>query len=106
MRSMRTDVVFEAVSEPTRRAMLDLLAAGERSVNELVDRFDVTQPAISHHLRILREAGLVKTRKAGRQRLYCLEARPLRRIHDWVAHYERFWTDKLDALGKYLRRNP
>jgi DNA-binding transcriptional ArsR family regulator len=103
---MKTDVVFEAVSEPTRRAMLDLLAGGERSVGELVDRFDVTQPAISHHLRILREAGLVKTRKAGRQRLYCLQARPLRRIHDWVAHYERFWTNKLNALGQHLRRNP
>ena len=86
--------------------MLDLLAAGERSVGELVDRFDVTQPAISHHLRILREAGLVKTRKAGRQRLYCLQARPLRRIHDWVGHYERFWTSKLDALGLHLRNHP
>ena len=99
-------MVFEAVSEPTRRAMLDLLAAGERSVGELVDRFDVTQPAISHHLRILREAGLVKTRRAGRQRFYRLQARPLRQIHDWVAHYERFWTVKLNALGEHLRRNP
>lgn len=106
MVSMRTDSVFEAVSEPTRRAMLDLLADGERSVGELVDRFDVSQPAISHHLRILREAGLVRTRKAGRQRLYCLQPRPLRRIHDWLGHYERFWTDKLDALGEHLRRNP
>ena len=103
---MTSDTVFEAVSEPTRRAMLDLLAAGERSVSELVECFDVTQPAISHHLRILREAGLVRTRKAGRQRLYCLQARPLRHIHDWVGHYERFWTDKLEALGKHLRRNP
>lgn len=103
---MRADVVFEAVSEPTRRAMLDLLAGGERSVGELVDCFDVSQPAISHHLRILREAGLVKTRKAGRQRLYCLQARPLRQIHDWVSYYERFWTDKLSALGEHLRRNP
>lgn len=102
---MRTGSVFEAVSEPTRRAMLDLLAGGERSVGEIVDRFDVSQPAISHHLRILREAGLVKTRKAGRQRLYCLEARPLRRIRDWLEHYERFWTVKLEALGEHLRRN-
>ena len=102
---MRTDSVFEAVSEPTRRAMLDLLSGGERAVGELVGRFDVSQPAISHHLRILREAGLVKTRKAGRQRLYSLQARPLRRVHDWLRHYERFWTDKLDALGEHLRRN-
>lgn len=99
-------MVFEAVSEPTRRAMLDLLTRGERSVGELVDRFDVSQPAISHHLRILREARLVKTRKVGRQRLYCLQAHPLRQIHDWVSHYERFWTDKLGALGEHLRRNP
>jgi DNA-binding transcriptional ArsR family regulator len=99
-------MVFEAVAEPTRRAMLDVLSAGERSVTELVGRFEVTQPAISHHLRILREAGLVKTRKAGRQRLYRLQGRPLRQIYDWVAQYERFWTGKLEALGEHLRRNP
>ncbi len=103
---MKDDAVFQAVSEPMRRAMLDLLAGGELSVGELVDRFDVTQPAISHHLRILREARLVKTRKSGRQRLYCLQGRPLRQIHDWLAHYERFWTDKLTTLGEHLRRNP
>jgi len=102
---MRANVVFEAVVEPTRRAMLDLLSAGERSVTELVGRFEVTQPAISHHLRILREAGLVKTRKAGRQRLYRLQGRPLRQIYDWVAHYQHFWTGKLEALGEHLRRN-
>jgi DNA-binding transcriptional ArsR family regulator len=103
---MKGDAVFQAISEPMRRAMLDLLAGGELSVGELVDRFDVTQPAISHHLRILREARLVKTRKLGRQRLYCLHARPLREIHDWIAHYERFWADKLSTLGEHLRRNP
>jgi DNA-binding transcriptional ArsR family regulator len=103
---MSASAVFEAVAEPTRRALLDLLATREHSVSELVARFDVTQPAISHHLRILRQAGLVKTRQVGRQRLYRLRGRPLREIYDWVAHYERFWTDKLGALGEHLRRNP
>lgn len=103
---MNADAVFEAVAEPTRRAVLALLSDGEHSVNDLVARFEVTQPAISHHLRILREAGLVKTRRAGRQRLYRLHGRPLREIYDWVAHYERFWDDKLVALGEHLRRNP
>ena len=103
---MTNEAVFAAVAEPTRRAMLDLLAARERSVSDLVACFDVTQPAISHHLRILRDAGLVKTRQAGRQRLYRLHGRPLREIYDWVAHYQRFWTGKLESLGDHLRRNP
>ncbi len=85
--------------------MLDLLVGGERSVGELVERFDVSQPAISHHLRILREAGLVKTRRAGRQRLYRLEAGPLRQVYDWLEPYERFWKNRLQALGEHLRRN-
>ncbi|HEX6502577.1 MAG TPA: metalloregulator ArsR/SmtB family transcription factor [Terriglobales bacterium] len=103
---MPASAVFEAVAEPTRRAVLDLLSTREHSVNDLVARFDMTQPAISHHLRILREAGLVKNRQVGRQRLYRLHGRPLREIYDWVAHYQRFWTDKLGALGEHLRRNP
>ncbi len=96
--------VFEAIADPTRRALLDLLAQNEHSVNDLVEKFNVTQPAVSHHLRILRDAGLVRNRRAGRQRLYRLHGRPLREIYDWVAHYERFWTEKLDALGEHLRR--
>ncbi len=103
---MRSTTVFDAVADPTRRAVLDMLAAREQSVGDLVAKFRVTQPAISHHLRILREAGLVKPRQVGRQRLYRLQGRPLREIHDWVAHYERFWTDRLGLLGEHLRRNP
>jgi DNA-binding transcriptional ArsR family regulator len=103
---MDTRAVFEAVADPTRRAVLDLLALRERSVSELVAQFHVTQPAISHHLRILRNAGLVKPRQVGRQRLYRLQGRPLREIHDWVSHYQRFWANKLDALREHLRRNP
>jgi len=104
--SMAASQVFAAISDPTRRELLDLLAEREYAVNDLVSRFEVSQPAVSHHLRILREAGLVKKREAGRQRLYRLEARPLREVYDWVAHYERFWTEKLDALGEHLRRIP
>lgn len=104
--SMAASQVFVAISDPTRRELLDLLAEREYAVNDLVSRFEVSQPAVSHHLRILREAGLVKKRQAGRQRLYRLEARRLREVHDWVAHYERFWTEKLDALGEHLRRIP
>ena len=104
--SMAASQVFVAISDPTRRELLDLLAEREYAVNDLVSRFEVSQPAVSHHLRILREAGLVKKRQAGRQRLYRLEARPLREVYDWVAHYERFWTEKLDALGEHLRRIP
>ena len=98
--------VFEAIADPTRRALLDLLAERDYSVNDLVARFRVTQPAVSHHLAILRNAGLVRNRRAGRQRLYRLHGRPLREVYDWVLHYERFWTDKLAALGEHLRSNP
>jgi DNA-binding transcriptional ArsR family regulator len=98
--------VFEAIADPTRRELLDLLAQREHSVNDLVAQFRVTQPAVSHHLAILRHAGLVRNRRAGRQRLYRLHGRPLREVYDWVSHYERFWTDKLSALGEHLRRKP
>lgn len=98
--------VFHAISDPMRRELLDLLAQREYSVNDLVSRFRVTQPAVSHHLRILRQAGLVKKRQDGRQRLYRLHGLPLREVYDWVAHYQRFWTHKLEGLGEHLRRNP
>jgi DNA-binding transcriptional ArsR family regulator len=98
--------VFEAIADPTRRALLDLLAQREHSVGDLVGFFNVTQPAVSHHLAILRKAGLVRNRRAGRQRLYRLHGIPLREVYEWVAHYERFWTGKLAALGEHLRRNP
>jgi DNA-binding transcriptional ArsR family regulator len=97
---------FRAVSDPTRRALLDLLAGAERSVSELVAHFAMTQPAISQHLRILVAAGLATVRKAGRQRLYRVNAEPLRAVYDWAAHYERFWDDHLDRLGQYLDKEP
>jgi DNA-binding transcriptional ArsR family regulator len=96
--------VFRAVADPTRRALLDMLAEAERSVSELVARFSLSQPAISQHLAVLVNAGLAQARKQGRQRLYSLNAQPLREVVDWVAHYEQFWNDGLDNLGDYLER--
>jgi DNA-binding transcriptional ArsR family regulator len=96
--------VFHAVADPTRRAVLDLLSAGERAVNDLLAHFRMTQPALSQHLRILRDAGLVENRRDGRRRLYRLRPAPLREVYDWAAHYQRFWTDRLDRLGAFLDR--
>ena len=98
--------VFRAIADPTRRAILDLLMAGERAVNDLLAPFKMTQPAISQHLKVLREAGLVSERRAGRQRLYRLDPAPLKAVHDWTAHYERYWTQKFTDLGDYLDQLP
>jgi DNA-binding transcriptional ArsR family regulator len=95
--------VYAAIADPTRRALLLRLAEeGERNVSELLTPFSISQPAVSKHLRILREAGLVRSRREGRLRLYEIEAGKLRQVYDWVAHFERFWDRKLDALGDYL----
>jgi DNA-binding transcriptional ArsR family regulator len=102
--SARRDAVFRAVSEPTRRAILDHLRRGERSVSRLCEEFDVSQPAISQHLKVLREAGLVAVREDGRTRFYRLEPRPLREVARWIEHYEKFWDEKLGALGELLNR--
>jgi len=79
---------FNAVAEPRRREILDLLTTGERPVNDLVERLGLTQPQVSRHLRVLREAGLVHVRDAGRQRLYRLDPEPLKAIHDWLNPYD------------------
>jgi DNA-binding transcriptional ArsR family regulator len=97
--------IFFAVSDPTRRRILDLLLVSECSVSDLVRPFRISQPAVSQHLRILREAGLVRVRRRGRERRYRLRGGQLRAVYDWVAHYERFWNAKLHALGAYLDRN-
>ena len=103
---LRMDTVFRAVSDPSRRAILDLLAEGELAVGSLLEHFSFSQPALSKHLRLLREAGLVATRAVGRKRLYSLQAEGLRSVADWVSHYERFWNEKLDALGDVLEETP
>lgn len=93
---------YRAIADPHRRRILDLLAEGERAVSELGEHFDFSQPALSKHLRVLREAGLVRIRAVGRKRLYSLDAARLKPVAEWVAHYERFWNDKLDGLGELL----
>jgi DNA-binding transcriptional ArsR family regulator len=80
--------VFRAVADPTRRAILDLLREGDRSVRELAHPFRMSQPAVSQHLRALREAGLVRARQAGRQRLYRIDPRPLQALYEWAARYK------------------
>jgi DNA-binding transcriptional ArsR family regulator len=97
--------VFSAVGDPTRRGVLDLLSGGELPVRRIAKPFAMSRPAISQHLSILQAAGLVMVRREGRERYYCLRARPLRQVYDWVAHYERFWNRKLAALGDYLGRD-
>ncbi len=95
--------VYSAIADPTRRGLLKRLAEeGERNVTELLEPLAISQPALSKHLRILREAGLVERHKQGRMRVYSIQAGRLRQVHDWITYFERFWDDKLDALDVYL----
>jgi len=94
--------VFQAIANPTRRALLGFLRAGETPAMQLANQFDLTQAAISQQLRVLREAGLVAERRVGRQRLYHLNPSPLRDVADWLSDYERFWHDAFDRLGAYM----
>lgn len=98
--------VFQAVADPTRRRILDLLIAGERSVSELVDEFSMSQPAVSQHLRVLRQAELVHVHKHGRKRLYHLDARGIKAVFDWTKHYEKFWEQRLQRMGQLLDELP
>jgi DNA-binding transcriptional ArsR family regulator len=101
-RAATTTDAFNAVAEPRRRQILDLLADGETSVNDLVVRIELAQPQVSKHLRVLREVGLVEVREAGRQRMYRLNGRSLKPIHDWVATYERSWNERFEQLDVLL----
>jgi len=101
-RAATTTDAFNAVAEPRRRQILDLLTEGEMTVNELVDLVGLPQPQISKHLRVLREVGLVTSRDDGRQRMYRLEGQPLREIYEWVKQYERMWEERFEALDEVL----
>ena len=101
-RAATTTDAFNAVAEPRRRQILDALAGGERSVNDLVEALGIAQPQVSKHLRVLREVGLVAVREEGRRRMYRLEAKPLEAIHDWIKGYERMWTERFDRLDEVL----
>jgi DNA-binding transcriptional ArsR family regulator len=107
-RAATTTDAFNAVAEPRRRQLLDALAGGERPVNDLVALLGLAQPQVSKHLRVLREVGAVEVREDGRRRLYRLNGRALKPIHDWVKTYERSWSerfDRLDAVLEELKRN-
>ena len=101
-RAATTADVFNAVAEPRRRQILDLLAGGERPVNDLVRLLGLGQPQVSKHLRVLRAVRLVDVREDGRLRLYRLNAAPLRPVHDWVRAFEQAWADRLDRLDTVL----
>jgi DNA-binding transcriptional ArsR family regulator len=92
----------EAIAQPTRRRILDLLREGERPVGELVDRLAISQPAVSKHLRVLREVGLVGVRSDAQRRLYRVRPEPLEELDAWLAPYRRMWTHSLDALARHL----
>jgi DNA-binding transcriptional ArsR family regulator len=101
-RAATTTDAFNAVAEPRRREILDVLAGGERPVNDLVRVLGLAQPQVSKHLRVLREVGAVDVREDGRRRLYRLNGRALKPIHDWVKDYERTWAERFDQLDVVL----
>lgn len=96
---------FEAIAEPSRRQLLDLLRSGERPAGELVEATGLSQPGVSKHLKMLREAGLVSVRPDGQRRLYRLEAARLATLDAWLTPFRHFWTERLDALGDHLEKD-
>ncbi len=101
-RAATTTDAFNAIAEPRRRHILDVLADGEKSVSDIVAQLPVSQPQVSKHLKVLKDVGLVRSRAEGRQRLYRVDALALKPIHDWVKDYERLWNARLDRLDGYL----
>jgi len=97
---------YAALAEPHRREILDLLRDGERSVNDLVARLKLSQPGVSKHLRVLRDAGLVDVRAEGRRRWYGLRAEPLAEVDEWLEPYRAYWSGRLNALERHLEENP
>jgi len=101
-RAATTADAFNALAEPRRREILDLLADGERPVKDLVRLLDTTQPQVSKHLRVLRQVGAVEVRDMGRERLYRVNGLALKPIHDWVRGFERIWAERFDELDEVL----
>ena len=95
---------FAIIAEPSRRAILSLLASCERSVGDLEDRLNLTQPSVSKHLRVLREAGFVESRVDAQRRLYRINPEPLMEVDAWLAPFRRFWSGHVDALERHLDR--
>src|SRR5215218_2623555 len=103
MRTQQLDLAFAALADPTRRAMLARLAAGEATVTELGEPFDMTQPSVSKHLKVLERAGLISRGRAAQTRPCRLEAAPLKEIADWMAPYRQLWDESFDRLDAYLQ---
>jgi DNA-binding transcriptional ArsR family regulator len=106
-RAATTSDAFNAIAEPQRRDILALLRTGERPVTDLAQELGMSQPRASKHLRVLREVGLVRDRKAGKQRFYGVDARGLRPVHEWTGGFEQFWNesfDRLDAIVQDLKQ--
>ncbi len=101
-KASRADVVFAALANPTRRDILDMLLEGQRSVIALAENFDMARPSVSEHLKVLRDCGLVAQDKHGRFRHYRINPEPLQEISEWLSSYERFWRQRLIALGQVL----
>ena len=97
---------WTALVDPTRRAVLDVLLAGEQPVGEIVDRLRLSQPQASKHLRVLREAGLVRVRKDAQRRVYSLDPGPIADLDAWLSPYRRLWNDSLDRLEQHLEDQP
>jgi DNA-binding transcriptional ArsR family regulator len=95
---------MNALADPTRRRIVELLADGERSAGELAAEFHTSRPGVSRHLRVLREHGLVRAREQGQRRLYSLDPAPLAELDSWLARYRPFWANRLDALDTELKR--
>ena len=95
---------FEALAEPTRRRIVELLADGERSAGEIASHFETSRPGVSRHLRVLREHGLVQVRDDAQRRFYSLDPTPLAELDAWLARYRGYWTNRLDALDTEIRR--
>ena len=104
MRPMQENDIFHAIAHPARRAILVLLKDGEKPAGELAEPFGVSFPAISQHLKILREAALVTEHRQGRQRIYRIHPKPLREVVSWIDEFENFFSARLDALEKHLDR--
>ncbi len=101
-RATTTSDAFNAVAEPRRREILQVLSAGELTVNELVERMQLAQPQVSKHLQVLRQVDLVRVRTVGRSRVYRVNGPPLKPIHDWVVGFEQHWNERFNRLDDYL----
>lgn len=106
LKSSTTDLVFAALANPTRRDILDLLLAGEQTVQAIAERFDMARPSVSEHLKVLRDCGLVGEDKRGRHRYYRVEPQPLHELQSWLEPFERFWRARLRDLGTVLDALP